>query len=657
MTFNDSYTVSGNLLTLTGDVSGLVAIADLKVGGSIRLDSSAINGAIDVNGQTLTAHHVTYNGTINGNGTMIVGDLFGGGVTIAAGGNFSGSVQDGPSGGNISLAAGCSLPNANVSIQLLRQIDNNANATLGELTITPSVAGYAAAGHFGTLHTKSFSLDGGPLLVFIEGGGASQFDVTGTVSLSGPLGGVYVDSTPAPGQSFTIINNDGTDPVIGTFAGLPEGASVDAGAAHLHISYVGGDGNDVVLRSAVGTNTAISQNLSTTQFGAPIMITATTVAATGTPTGSVVFKADGLTVGSALLQNGTASVTVTTLNSGPHTLVASFLGTGAYASSDSAGLSHVVVRGATKCTITGDHSSTAYGQAAGFSVAVTAQAPAAGQPSGSAGIFADGVILGTVPLVSGTAVFQTSAFHAGVKTITATYNSDANFEGSTAPAIQQNVAKVQTGIDARPGSGVLIGQSPFITVFVNVIPGSALAPSGAVSISEGGAPLGTQSLARGAAILSLDPMAVGDHTLVVTYGGDTDFEESSTTIVQTVGAPSLSIHGAHVIEGNRGVTNVSLVVSLSAPVAAKVRVSFSTMPGTATAGEDYESASGVIEFGPGELMHAIELHLFGDPTPEADEMFSVQLSAPFNATIDTPSALIVIANDDQVPPRRRPSGH
>jgi hypothetical protein len=35
----------------------------------------------------------------------------------------------------------------------------------------------------------------------------------------------------------------------------------------------------------------------------------------------------------------------------------------------------------------------------------------------------------------------------------------------------------------------------------------------------------------------------------------------------------------------------------------------------------------------------------------------VLLSDPVNATIDTPSAVIVIANDDQVPPRHRPSKH
>ncbi|MEA2163511.1 MAG: hypothetical protein QOK37_1638 [Thermoanaerobaculia bacterium] len=47
---------------------------------------------------------------------------------------------------------------------------------------------------------------------------------------------------------FKIIDNDGTDPVAGTFAGLPEGAEFASGNGQFfRISYVGGDGNDVTL--------------------------------------------------------------------------------------------------------------------------------------------------------------------------------------------------------------------------------------------------------------------------------------------------------------------------------------------------------------------------------------------------------------------------
>ena len=51
------------------------------------------------------------------------------------------------------------------------------------------------------------------------------------------------------GDTFTIINNRGTGPIEGSamFKDLPEGAEITVSGAIFKISYVGGDGNDVVL--------------------------------------------------------------------------------------------------------------------------------------------------------------------------------------------------------------------------------------------------------------------------------------------------------------------------------------------------------------------------------------------------------------------------
>ena len=49
------------------------------------------------------------------------------------------------------------------------------------------------------------------------------------------------------GDTFTIIDNKTTHPMSGTFKDLPEGAEITVGGATFKISYVGGDGNDVVL--------------------------------------------------------------------------------------------------------------------------------------------------------------------------------------------------------------------------------------------------------------------------------------------------------------------------------------------------------------------------------------------------------------------------
>jgi len=58
---------------------------------------------------------------------------------------------------------------------------------------------------------------------------------------------VNLTSTSVVGDKFTIIQNDGSDAVVGTFAGLAEGATITQGGVTFTISYKGGTGHDVVL--------------------------------------------------------------------------------------------------------------------------------------------------------------------------------------------------------------------------------------------------------------------------------------------------------------------------------------------------------------------------------------------------------------------------
>ena len=86
----------------------------------------------------------------------------------------------------------------------------------------------------------------------VTGTGFDQVSVVGSVFLNdATLGLQYVPGFDVPlGQSIFPILNDGTDPVVGTFAGLPQGAFIDAPDPHAGgwiISYTGGTGNDVSL--------------------------------------------------------------------------------------------------------------------------------------------------------------------------------------------------------------------------------------------------------------------------------------------------------------------------------------------------------------------------------------------------------------------------
>ena len=85
-------------------------------------------------------------------------------------------------------------------------------------------------------------------------GGYDQLDVGGEVTIntnvSFSLDGDF-SFTPTASNEFVIINNDGSDAVMGTFQGLAEGAEVSTNLFFsgfpYAITYQGGDGNDVVL--------------------------------------------------------------------------------------------------------------------------------------------------------------------------------------------------------------------------------------------------------------------------------------------------------------------------------------------------------------------------------------------------------------------------
>lgn len=94
-----------------------------------------------------------------------------------------------------------------------------------------------------------------------------QLNVTGTVDLGSAtaLSVVHWNNfRPALNNQFVIINNDGSDAVVGTFQGLAQGATLTVDGITYTISYTGGDGNDVVLTA---TNVSTTKTPATPNTG------------------------------------------------------------------------------------------------------------------------------------------------------------------------------------------------------------------------------------------------------------------------------------------------------------------------------------------------------------------------------------------------------
>jgi uncharacterized repeat protein (TIGR01451 family) len=128
--------------------------------------------------------------------------------------------------------------------------------TMGAITSTASggtISVGSPASNPGILNSGNVNWStGSPTLVVqlngtTAGSGYDQLNVTGTVDLTGATLSASLGFTPVGGAQFTIINNDSTDAVVGTFSGLAERATVTLNGINFTVSYVGGTGNDVVL--------------------------------------------------------------------------------------------------------------------------------------------------------------------------------------------------------------------------------------------------------------------------------------------------------------------------------------------------------------------------------------------------------------------------
>jgi fibronectin-binding autotransporter adhesin len=124
--------------------------------------------------------------------------------------------------------------------------------TIGYLSMS---SGILAPGHSpGILNAGNTTLTGGTYQAELGGTTPGQYDqlnVTGTVDVGTSVTtldvSLYGGFLPKVGNTFTIINNDSTDAVTGSFKNLPEGATFTLNGDVFKITYAGGDGNDVVL--------------------------------------------------------------------------------------------------------------------------------------------------------------------------------------------------------------------------------------------------------------------------------------------------------------------------------------------------------------------------------------------------------------------------
>jgi fibronectin-binding autotransporter adhesin len=245
--------VANALAATTGDVT---------IAGGAALDAQGFDQTLrnlSGAGDLLNAGILSLENSVD---TAFSGDLTGLGFTdLTKSGPARLTLNGAVTADAVNLAAGDLAINGALTIPegMLSAAPETTLRGAGTINAFTSVAGTLAPGASpGVLTLFELFLDAGAVYEveiagLTPGEGYDQVVVTASVELAGGAGlnMIGLDYTPLAGDEFVLIDNQGFGPVVGTFAGLPEGAQVSSdflgSGQAATISYAGGDGNDVVV--------------------------------------------------------------------------------------------------------------------------------------------------------------------------------------------------------------------------------------------------------------------------------------------------------------------------------------------------------------------------------------------------------------------------
>jgi fibronectin-binding autotransporter adhesin len=255
--------------------------------------SALSTGAVTVDGATATLNLSTFSdsvgavlvdngGTITGSGTLTSTDGFeirsgtvsaplagsvallktGSGTAVLSGSNtYTGqtTVSEGTLTVNGSLANGAAATDVVVQSGASLSGSGTISGALGVSsggTLAPGAGvGILTTGSVGLASSATFSIE---IEGDVPGTSHDRLHVNGTVQLGSANLVISGSHTPSASATYILIDNDGTDAIVGTFNGLPEGGIVTINGVQKAISYVGGTGNDVVLSEPNYAPTAIT---------------------------------------------------------------------------------------------------------------------------------------------------------------------------------------------------------------------------------------------------------------------------------------------------------------------------------------------------------------------------------------------------------------
>lgn len=312
----------------------------------------------------------------------------------------------------------------------------------------------------------------------------------------------------------------------------------------LNLTGVTNVGSEAGVGTAVSNNYTVGPvNSQTITFGAQA---GRTYVSGGTfVVNPLATTSSGLAVAYSSLTTGVCTVTggiVTMISAGTCTLAADQAGGGIYAAASQVTQNVVIAQVASGIALAASPNPSLPGQAVTFTVTISGSSP-----TGTVTFMDGATTLGTGTLSGGVATLSTSALTAGTHAISAIYGGDTNNTSVTFigpqivnPAVTTTVL-VSSVNPSAPGQAV---------TFTATVTSGGITPAGTVSFNDGGAAIGSATLAGGIATLTTSALTAGTHTITAVYAGNGTFKAStSAALLQAVNAPqdSLKLRALQVI--------------------------------------------------------------------------------------------------------------
>jgi hypothetical protein len=192
-----------------------------------------------------------------------------------------------------------------------------------------------------------------------------------------------------------------------------------------------------------------------------------------------------------------------------------------------------------------------------------------------------------------------------------------------------------------------LNSTPNTTLQIDFYSSAALDPSGH---GEGAQFLGMTLVTtdgNGNATINVTfPVALGTGRVVTATATDPQGNTSEFSAGDVAGATGNVQFGVDSIRVIEDVGLATITVLRKGGSTGALTVDYSTIEGTATAGQDYTTTSGTLTFNGGETSKSFQIPIIEDAVTEADETFTVVLrNASSLESLGTPNTLVVTIQD------------